>query len=239
MADPLKARLHVPYRDSKLTRMLQDSIGGNALTTMIACVSPIEYNISETLNTLKYASRARNIRNSSKVNQVEAGWDDVEHLQNTVLRLRKQLLETGGELKSSTASPVSEDKQKHSQKLLNRLAELQREHTEVSRYGLCRMFETDYDQLYDRYLAKCSDNMRLTSELRNSQPGEEDAMARFNETVEPVIMECVICCIRRRRYRLTSCRYEKVVAALNMQLEELREEIVSAMRTKPALLADI
>lgn len=128
----------MPYRDSKLTRLLQDSIGGNALTTMIACVSPIEYNVSETLNTLKYASRARNIRNSAKVNQVEAGWDDVEHLQNTVLKLRKQLTETGGELKANSASPDSEDKHKQSQKLLTRLAELQREHTEVSRFDCQR-----------------------------------------------------------------------------------------------------
>lgn len=131
MADPLKARGHIPYRDSKLTRMLQDSVGGNALTTMIACISPIEYNIGETLNTIKYASRARNIRNAVKANQVEAGWDDVEHLQNTVIKLRKQIAETGTELKSSAGSPMSEEKQKQSQKLLGRLAELQREHTDV------------------------------------------------------------------------------------------------------------
>ena len=127
----MKAKGHIPYRDSKLTRLLQDSVGGNALTTMIACISPIEFNIGETLNTIKYASRARNIRNVAKVNQVEAGWDDVEHLQNTVLKLRKQVAETGGELKSNTASPVSEQKQQHSQKLLSRLAELQKEHTDV------------------------------------------------------------------------------------------------------------
>jgi hypothetical protein len=132
VAEPSKARGHIPYRDSKLTRMLQDSIGGNALTTMIACVSPIEYNISETLNTMKYASRARNIRNIPKANQVEAGWDDVEHLQNTVLKLRKQLTEVGGEIKAAVEVPVIEGKEKHSIKLIARLAELQKEHTAVS-----------------------------------------------------------------------------------------------------------
>jgi len=131
VAEPSKARGHVPYRDSKLTRMLQDSIGGNALTTMIACVSPIEYNISETLNTMKYASRARNIRNHAKANQVEAGWDDVEHLQSTVLKLRKQLSEVGGEIRASVEAPIVE-KEKHSSKLIVRLAELQKEHTAVS-----------------------------------------------------------------------------------------------------------
>ena len=44
-------------------------------------------------------------------------------------------------------------------------------------------------QLYDRYLAKCSESMRLTSELKNAKPGDADALSKFNETVEPVIIE--------------------------------------------------
>ncbi|CAG8461354.1 23014_t:CDS:2, partial [Rhizophagus irregularis] len=73
LGDPNKARhtTHIPYRDSKLTRLLQDSLGGNAKTLLIACVSPAEYNVNETVNTLKYANRARNIKNSAVVNQEE------------------------------------------------------------------------------------------------------------------------------------------------------------------------
>lgn len=59
----------VPYRDSKLTRMLQDSLGGNSRTVMIACVSPADVNLEESLNTLRYAARARNIRNKPVVNR--------------------------------------------------------------------------------------------------------------------------------------------------------------------------
>lgn len=55
---------HVPYRDSKLTRLLQDSLGGNSRTVMIACVSPADVSFEETLNTLRYAARARNIKNT-------------------------------------------------------------------------------------------------------------------------------------------------------------------------------
>ncbi len=51
----------VPYRDSKLTRLLKDSLGGNTKTLMIACISPSCLAYDETVNTLKYASRARNI----------------------------------------------------------------------------------------------------------------------------------------------------------------------------------
>ena len=58
---------HIPYRDSKLTRLLQDSLGGNSRTVMVACISPADANLDETLNTLKYANRARNIMNTPTV----------------------------------------------------------------------------------------------------------------------------------------------------------------------------
>ncbi|KAG2928187.1 hypothetical protein PC110_g6475 [Phytophthora cactorum] len=59
---------HVPYRDSKLTRLLQDSLGGNSKTLMIACVSPADVNQEETTNSLRYASRSRNIENQAIIN---------------------------------------------------------------------------------------------------------------------------------------------------------------------------
>ncbi|KAJ0406462.1 hypothetical protein ATCC90586_000303 [Pythium insidiosum] len=60
---------HIPYRDSKLTRLLQDSLGGNTKTVMIANCGPAEYNYEETLTTLRYASRAKNIKNKPKINE--------------------------------------------------------------------------------------------------------------------------------------------------------------------------
>lgn len=60
---------HIPYRDSKLTRLLQDSLGGNTKTIMIAAVSPADYNYDETLSTLRYASRAKFIKNKPKINE--------------------------------------------------------------------------------------------------------------------------------------------------------------------------
>lgn len=60
---------HIPYRDSKLTRLLQDSLGGNTKTIMIAACSPANYNYDETLSTLRYASRAKFIQNKPKINE--------------------------------------------------------------------------------------------------------------------------------------------------------------------------
>lgn len=60
---------HIPYRDSKLTRLLQSSLGGNTKTLMIACVSPADNNYDETLSTLRYANRAKNIKNKPRINE--------------------------------------------------------------------------------------------------------------------------------------------------------------------------
>ncbi|KAH7688790.1 Plus-end-directed kinesin ATPase protein [Dioscorea alata] len=85
---------HVPYRDSKLTRLLQDSLGGNSKTVMIACISPADSNAEETLNTLKYANRARNIQNKAVINrdpmaaQMQKMRNQLEQLQAEVLYCR-------------------------------------------------------------------------------------------------------------------------------------------------------
>ncbi|KXZ56679.1 hypothetical protein GPECTOR_1g611 [Gonium pectorale] len=68
LGDERRRGSHVPYRESKLTRLLQDSLGGNSRTAMIACVSPADDVLEETLNTLKYANRAKNIRNKPVAN---------------------------------------------------------------------------------------------------------------------------------------------------------------------------
>uniref|UniRef100_T1J1J4 Kinesin-like protein n=1 Tax=Strigamia maritima TaxID=126957 RepID=T1J1J4_STRMM len=60
---------HIPYRDSKLTRLLQDSLGGNAKTVMVANIGPASYNYDETLTTLRYANRAKNIKNKPRINE--------------------------------------------------------------------------------------------------------------------------------------------------------------------------
>ena len=60
---------HIPYRDSKLTRLLQDSLGGNSRTIMVANLGPASYNYEETITTLRYANRAKNIKNKPKINE--------------------------------------------------------------------------------------------------------------------------------------------------------------------------
>ena len=64
-----KKRSHIPYRNSKLTRLLEDSLGGNCKTTMMAMISPAVDGFSESLSTLKFATRAKKIKNLPKINE--------------------------------------------------------------------------------------------------------------------------------------------------------------------------
>ncbi|XP_059391712.1 kinesin-like protein KIF21A isoform X2 [Carassius carassius] len=92
LGDRSKRSTHVPYRDSKLTRLLQDSLGGNSRTVMIACTSPSDQDFMETLNTLKYANRARNIKNRVMVNQDKAS-QQISALRTEIARLQMELME--------------------------------------------------------------------------------------------------------------------------------------------------
>ena len=79
---------HIPYRDSKLTRLLKDSLGGNSRTVMIANVSPFVYNFDDTYNTLKYAERAKHIK--TKINKNILSFNS-QNLKNNYLNVIKKL----------------------------------------------------------------------------------------------------------------------------------------------------
>jgi predicted RNase H-like HicB family nuclease len=93
---------HIPYRDSKLTRLLQDSLGGNTKTLMVASVSPAEDNYDETVSTLRYAARARNIKNSPHVNE-DPKDTLIKEYMSEIEKLRKQL-SNGGVIEVSESS---------------------------------------------------------------------------------------------------------------------------------------
>ncbi|DBA04976.1 TPA: hypothetical protein N0F65_006978 [Lagenidium giganteum] len=85
--------IHVPYRDSKLTRLLQDSLGGNSKTLMIACISPADVNFEESSNTLRYAARARNIQNRAIINKEVSAANEVSFLKQQLELMQLQLLQ--------------------------------------------------------------------------------------------------------------------------------------------------
>ncbi len=103
-----KKSTHVPYRESKLTRILQESLGGNSRTALIITCSPHPYNEAETLSTLRFGTRARNIKNQPKVNReytipelkrmLEKAEADVDIYKCKVRGLEAIIMELGGEI---------------------------------------------------------------------------------------------------------------------------------------------
>ncbi|XP_033105964.1 kinesin-II 85 kDa subunit-like [Anneissia japonica] len=98
---------HIPYRNSKLTRLLQDSLGGNAKTVMCANLGPAEYNYDETISTLRYANRAKNIKNKAKINE-DPKDALLRQFQKEIEDLKKKLVDGGGEGDSGSGSEYSD-----------------------------------------------------------------------------------------------------------------------------------
>ncbi|XP_071957109.1 kinesin-like protein KIF27 [Antedon mediterranea] len=109
LSDQKKKNIHIPYRDSKITRILKDSLGGNAKTCMITCISPSAVNFDETLNSLKYANRAKNIKNKPIVNQ-DVQSIRMEEMQTEIQALREELQRQKTAL--GTVDQSEEDKEK-------------------------------------------------------------------------------------------------------------------------------
>lgn len=116
---------HIPYRDSKLTRLLQDSLGGNSKTLMVANIGPASYNYEESLTTLRYANRAKNIKNKPRINE-DPKDALLRQYQEEIIRLKQLLLMSVGtgdsgikkKKKKKEGLETNQDEKSHEQMLL-------------------------------------------------------------------------------------------------------------------------
>lgn len=95
----------VPYRNSKLTRLLKDSIGGNSYTLLVVCVSPADVNAEESLSTLYFADRAKQIKNKLKVSRGDPRLEKIAELLEIEKQLRARILELETELSKYATVP--------------------------------------------------------------------------------------------------------------------------------------
>ncbi|RZC35221.1 chromosome-associated kinesin KIF4A, partial [Asbolus verrucosus] len=114
LGDEKQQHGYIPYRDSNLTRLLKDSLGGNSITLMIACVSPADYNVEETLSTLRYADRARKIQNKPVVNE-DPKAAEINRLKKTIQDLKLQIVGQGGPAVSSEEIATLKEENLHLQ----------------------------------------------------------------------------------------------------------------------------
>ncbi|PUU72771.1 P-loop containing nucleoside triphosphate hydrolase protein [Tuber borchii] len=112
---------HIPYRESKLTRLLQDSLGGRTKTCIIATVSPAKSNLEETISTLDYAARAKNIRNKPQINQMLTKKALIREYVTEIEKLKGDLMATrqknGVFLTTESYSEMTEESE--SRRILN------------------------------------------------------------------------------------------------------------------------
>lgn len=194
---------HVSYRDSKLTRLLQDSLGGNAITYMVACVNPVEFHLSETLNTVQYAQRARAIQTKPQIQQRMDDGDKrlvIERLRSEVAALREQVRLSGRSERG--ASNHTGHKQERETELLNQLLDMQ----------------DNYTALSQRHAKLLSDAANVNGDAANT-PALRKVMHRdsrdrlndarsFAEAVEEVVLE-----------------YEKTIQSLEASLSNARSSL--------------
>ncbi|KAI1488739.1 chromosome-associated kinesin KIF4B [Biscogniauxia mediterranea] len=209
-----QASAHISYRDSKLTRLLQDSLGGNAITYMIACVTPAEFHLSETLNTVQYAQRARAIQSKPRIQQVEDGDKQatIERLKAEVAFLREQIRSAergGGERRNVVAGERSERQNEREAELQNQLLDAQENYTTLSQRHAKLIAE----------MAKARDseaagNQALDETLDDTATERLNRSNSFAQAVEQVVLE-----------------YEKTIQTLEQSLSSTRTTLSNTETT--------
>ena len=204
---------HISYRDSKLTRLLQDSLGGNAITYMVACVTPAVFHLSETLNTVTYAQRARAIQSKPEIQQTHEDGDKqaaIDRLRAEVSYLRDQIKSDRDRGENSHALTARSDR------LKEREAELQAQLADM---------QESYDALSQRHtkliseLSKARESDETETPLLKEALGENATerikrSSSFAQAVEQMVME-----------------YEKTIKSLESSLTKTRASLSNSETT--------
>lgn len=194
---------HVSYRDSRLTRLLQDSLGGTAITYMVACVTPAEFHLSETMNTLTYAQRARAIQSKPEIQQTHDEKDStakLERLQAEVRFLRDQIKHDRDEAPVKNGDRLSVRREKE---LQDQLMDMQESYNALSQRHAKLIAE----------ISRARDNpdeeMPTTREVIGDSAMERLKRSNsLNQAVEQVVME-----------------YEKTIQSLELSLSNTRSTL--------------
>ncbi|KAL6227055.1 hypothetical protein ACLB2K_001014 [Fragaria x ananassa] len=149
---------HIPYRDSKLTRILQSSLGGNARTAIICNLSPAHSHVEQSRNTLLFASCAKEVTTNAQVNVVMSDKTLVKHLQKELAKLENELKSSGPKTVPADSSTLLREKDLQIEKLKKEVSELtlQRDLAQSQVKDLVRVLEDDKPSPadLDRYYPK-------------------------------------------------------------------------------------
>ncbi|XP_078103467.1 kinesin-like protein KIF18A isoform X2 [Sander vitreus] len=203
LADPKSKKTHIPYRDSKLTRLLKDSLGGNCRTVMIANVSPSSKSYDDTHNTLKYANRAKEIKSSLKSNVVSLD----SHIGQYAVICEKQRQEI--------------------QQLKNKL----KEYEEKNRVpGASNMITSQNQAEFKRVSEALQQIFSHRAQIRKEQLDlerqlkENELRQRYSEEDN---LQVQYFCAKEKTEKAT-CKHERKIAALRTQQQHIRKRLKEA-----------
>ncbi|XP_066978670.1 osmotic avoidance abnormal protein 3-like [Macrobrachium rosenbergii] len=171
---------HIPYRDSKLTRLLQDSLGGNTKTLMVACLSPADNNYDETLSTLRYANRAKNIKNKPKIN--EDPKDAMLREYQEEIKKLKEMLEKQGPVETIVSvapdeAALEQEREKvrleYEEKMKTMREEMQ---AEQQNNALLQANMDNLKKQYEEELAKVAEKSKELQERDNQMRSSRDVI---------------------------------------------------------------
>ncbi|XP_071388112.1 kinesin-like protein KIF17 [Centroberyx affinis] len=190
---------YIPYRDSKLTRLLQDSLGGNTRTLMVACLSPADNNYEESLSTLRYANRAKSIQNRPRINEdpkdalLREYQEEIKNLRalisgqlgaaNLSSLLAGQLSEVSAVLSRPQSSTTEAEKEKIKEEYEEKLARLQAEYNAEQESkaklqediaALCCSYESKLSNLENARASRGSSDPTNESSSCTTQVQEEE-----------------------------------------------------------------
>ncbi|XP_065802484.1 kinesin-like protein KIF27 isoform X2 [Muntiacus reevesi] len=157
LGDPRKKSSHIPYRDAKITRLLKDSLGGSAKTVMITCVSPSSSDFDESLNSLKYANRARNIRNKPTLNFSPES-DRMDEMEFEIKLLREAL--QSQQASSSQTSQIHQEGTPDK----NKIHSLEEQVTQLQ--GECLGYQNCLEEAFT-FLMDLKDSVRLNEKQQH------------------------------------------------------------------------
>uniref|UniRef100_A0A8C8SDK7 Kinesin-like protein n=1 Tax=Pelusios castaneus TaxID=367368 RepID=A0A8C8SDK7_9SAUR len=246
---------HIPYRDSKLTRLLQDSLGGNTKTLMVACLSPADNNYDESLSTLRYANRAKNIKNKPRINEdpkdalLREYQEEIKKLKAILAEQMTSNILSAGQLPAETAQvevkpallpepqpDVEAEKQLIREEYEERLARLKADY-EAEQESRARL-EEDINTMRTSYNLKLS---TLEENLRKDAGENSADLEKFSfcpqDTAEPQIAQHIGSVTRERSGAEVAIAAEELPVAVDQQqvlarLQMLEQQVVGGEQAK-------
>jgi len=209
LTDP-KLRIHIPYRDSKLTRLLEDSLGGNCKTTMMAMISPAHSSVWESLSSLKFAHRAKNIKNIAKVNE------DVDQ-QALLRRYETELRELRLELEKTNKNVMNKEQ------LYN--LEQEKRKAEADKEAAINALEMLFKEV---------------KEEKDARKRLEDKISMMSSQVllggEKIENTPQFLCALEEKHKIIKEEYDKKFHSLEREREQIEEDRAEVDRYKQLLL---